>query len=273
MPDYLDFRKSSFRQENPRLLTIAASHYCEKARWALERFNFNYVEEKHVPLFHIFASRKTRAGKIVPVLVVNDQTVLIGAQAILQYLHTLAPEQAQFYPNNPELKQEVEKLENFLEKKLAPLVAHWAYYYLLNDKRLIRRLWCEGTPSLEQTMFPVIFPIARKLFKRRLGIKSGSASSTYNQIQEIFESINQKLADGRSYLIGEQFSAADLTFSALAAAALLCPDYRGVRLPNLNEIPHEMAEGVRELRAMPAGQYAIKLFSDERANKPVKVTQ
>ena len=273
MSDYSNSNNTSSGQETPRLLTIAASHYCEKARWALERAKFNYIEEAHVPIFHVLAGRKTAAGKIVPVLVINDDTAMIGGQAILKYLHNLAPDQAQFYPHDPELQQEVEKLEHSFEKQLAPLVAHWAYSYLLNDQRLIRRLWCKGTPSLEKAMFPVIFPIARKLFKKRLGIKAGSTSSTYNQIKEIFESVNRKLADGRTYLIGEQFSAADLTFSALAAAALLCPDYRGVKLPSLEEIPHEMAQGVKELRAMPAGQYAMKLFSREQANQPITVTQ
>ncbi len=134
---------SSSSQNTPRLLTIPVSHYCEKARWALERFNFNYIEEKHVPLFHVLANRKTGAGKVVPVLIVNQQTAIVGAPALLQYLHTLAPEEFSLYPNNLELKQEVEKQENLLEKRLGPLVAHWLYYYLLNDKRLIQKLWCD----------------------------------------------------------------------------------------------------------------------------------
>ena len=31
-----------------RLLTIPISHYCEKARWALERAGLAYREERHV---------------------------------------------------------------------------------------------------------------------------------------------------------------------------------------------------------------------------------
>ncbi len=31
-----------------RLLTIPISHYCEKARWALDRAGLDYVEERHV---------------------------------------------------------------------------------------------------------------------------------------------------------------------------------------------------------------------------------
>ena len=43
-----------------RLVTIPISHYCEKARWALERAALDYREERHVQGVHQFASR--RAG-------------------------------------------------------------------------------------------------------------------------------------------------------------------------------------------------------------------
>ena len=34
------------------LITIPISHYCEKARWALDRARQPYVEVRHLPLFH-----------------------------------------------------------------------------------------------------------------------------------------------------------------------------------------------------------------------------
>lgn len=268
----MKYKSSSYSSEKtPRLLTISASHYCEKVRWALEKLDFDYVEERHVPLFHVLANRKTEAGKIVPVLIIDTETIIIGAQPILQHLHSFSANKSPLYPCNPQLKKEVERLETYFEKNLAPLVAHWAYYYLLANKDLIRRLWCEGTPRSEEALFPVIFPLAKHLFKRKLGIKTGSVSNTYCQIKQIFENVNQRLAEGGTYLVGNEFSAADLTFSALAAPALLSLDYRGVRLPSLNEVPDEMANGVRELRAMPAGQYAINLFRSERNNKIIEL--
>lgn len=44
------------------LVTIGVSHYCEKARWALERFQLPFEERRHVPILHMpaayFASGK-----------------------------------------------------------------------------------------------------------------------------------------------------------------------------------------------------------------------
>ena len=36
----------------PRLLTIPISHFCEKARWALERAGVDYEEQAHLQLVH-----------------------------------------------------------------------------------------------------------------------------------------------------------------------------------------------------------------------------
>jgi glutathione S-transferase len=41
-----------------RLITIPISHYCEKARWALERAGIAYREERHIQGVHMVAARR-----------------------------------------------------------------------------------------------------------------------------------------------------------------------------------------------------------------------
>src|SRR5215210_3065100 len=48
-----------------RLVTLPISHYCEKARWALERAGIAYREERHVQGVHRIAARRGhRAARI-----------------------------------------------------------------------------------------------------------------------------------------------------------------------------------------------------------------
>ncbi|WP_223265186.1 glutathione S-transferase C-terminal domain-containing protein [Nostoc sp. 'Peltigera membranacea cyanobiont' 210A] len=47
-----------------------------------------------------------------------------------------------------------------------------------------------------------------------------SAANSLNQIKRLFEKVNNLLADGRSYLVGNSFSAVDLTFACLVAPIL-----------------------------------------------------
>ena len=58
-----------------RLVTIPISHYCEKARWALERADMPYREERHIQGVHQVAARRAGGGKTVPVLVTDDGAI------------------------------------------------------------------------------------------------------------------------------------------------------------------------------------------------------
>jgi glutathione S-transferase len=55
-----------------RLLTIPISHFCEKARWSLERAGLDYTEERHVQGVHRIVSRRAGGGGTLPVLVAEE---------------------------------------------------------------------------------------------------------------------------------------------------------------------------------------------------------
>src|SRR5258708_6655248 len=58
------------------LVTIPFSHFCEKARWGLDRAGVRYVEEGHMPGFHRLAVRRTGSRRTsVPVLVVDGRAI------------------------------------------------------------------------------------------------------------------------------------------------------------------------------------------------------
>jgi glutathione S-transferase len=92
-----------------------------------------------------------------------------------------------------------------------------------------------------------------------------AAATALAQVRASFDAVAERLADG-PYLYGVSFTAADLTFAALAAAVLMPPQY-AVPLPQPEELPAEMADVVRELRAHPAGRHALAMFRDERGRR------
>jgi hypothetical protein len=66
-------------------VTIPASNYCEKARWALQFANVPFKEEKHAPLL-AYTSTMPKGGKSVPLLqFANSKLTLTDSSDILDY--------------------------------------------------------------------------------------------------------------------------------------------------------------------------------------------
>lgn len=247
-----------------QLIVIPVSHYSEKVRWGLDWLQIPYQEERHVPFFHRIATRRF-GGSSVPVLVTKQRS-LTDSTDILNYLDEQATTR-RLYPTEPTLRQEVEKLEDCFDRLLGVCTRRWAYFYLIGDRALMREAWCKGTPKFEQMGFEVAFPFMVTLLRRLLRLTENGAARSLQEIRTIFEDVNQRLATNNNYLVGDRFSVADITFASLAAPVLFPEEYP-IQFPSLDQIPTEMATVIQELRVTPAGQYALRLYQEERYPKP-----
>ena len=89
--------------ELPRLVTITFSHYCEKARWALDRAGIAYREERHVQGIHQVAARRAGGGKTVPVLV-TGAGVIAESSDILHWVDARTPPADRLFPDDPQVE-------------------------------------------------------------------------------------------------------------------------------------------------------------------------
>lgn len=249
-----------------RLITFQISHYCEKVRWALDRIGFPYVEECHLPPLHRLKTTPM-GGSSVPVLV-TEAEIFKDSVDILNYLDTVAPPNLKLYPDLPVLRHEVKKLEAQFNRKLGISTRQWGYFYALQNRSLMQRLWCERVPRWEKLLFPVLFPLTRHLVHTSYNVHRESALAAYRRTQQIFEEVSYLLSEGRKYLVGDRFSAADLAFASLSAPAIVPTEYGGI-FPKLNQLPDEMVEQIQTLRETIAGKYALRLYQEERHVKNV----
>ena len=68
-----------------RLITIPISHFCEKARWALDRAGIEYAEERHVQGISRIHSKRAGGTGTTPVLITPTSSSLIESHDILVY--------------------------------------------------------------------------------------------------------------------------------------------------------------------------------------------
>lgn len=244
------------------LVTIPFSHYCEKARWALDRAGLLYEERAHLPIAHYLPARLAGGGKTVPVLKTPDRT-LSDSTDILHWIDARLPEAKRLFPEDREQRAEVERWEHRFDEKLGPAVRRWAYGHLLPDIENTRRVMQQNVPLAEALAVRAGFPVAREIIRRGLNINPESCARSLARIREIFDEVSSAVSDGREFLVGPRLSAADVTFASLASPALF-PERNNRWLCARDQLPAAMRSEVDRFRATPAGAYALRLYSHHR---------
>ena len=243
-------------------MTIPISHYCEKARWALERAGLTYREEPHVQGVHRVASRRAGGAGTVPVLVTDRGSVGDSAE-ILQWVDRRIAPEARLYPEDPQELREVRSLCARLDDGLGPRGRRLIYVHMFAQHKMMLDFNNRGVPRWEDRALRWGWPLAVAFVGRALGIEEGVEVADEAAVWDELDHVAGLLDDGRPHLCGDRFSAADLTFAALCAPVLLPRDY-GVPLPQPELLAPATAELVARARAHPAGRYALRMIAEQR---------
>ncbi len=257
-----------------RLLTIGPSHFCEKARWALDYAGIPFVEEPHLPMLHWFYVRRATGasrGHSVPILIYESE-VYDDSTKIVQFA-SLRSKRALYDEAGEALA-----LEEHFDSALGPPVRRLAYCYLTAQPVLFKRIFRASASTGEARILRAGGGLLAKALARAFRVSPRAATRSSDAVFSVFDEVAARLesASGdRRYLVNNTFSAADLTFVALTRP-LFAPGVRGPLdvdpgLPGLREFPKDYRDTVARLAAHPAGRYAARVYADcrSRTSSPV----
>ncbi|WP_437826794.1 glutathione S-transferase family protein [Sorangium sp. So ce1153] len=260
-----------------RLVTIPFSHFCEKARWALDRAGVPYREEAYLPLAHALPSRRAGGRRSVPVFV-SRAGAICDSTDVLRYADACVPAEHALFPGEPDARRaEVEALEERFDRELGPAVRRIAYFHLLPDEEAMFSVMRGSLRALEgagvappwwfgRGTFRAYFPVVRAIMRRMMRVDAAGAERSLGKLRAVLDAVNERLRDGRPFLVGDRFSAADLTFAALAAP-LTAPERHPAPFPPAGELPAGMRDLIEALRGEPAGAFVRRLYRDHRHQK------
>ncbi len=113
-----------------RLLTIPISHFCERARWALDHARINYVEQPHLQMLHWPFVKRFANTKTVPVLVTTEGQILTDSRDIVCFANETLSAKRSLYPNSPSLKAEVDSFEQLMADSFGVETRRLMYHHM-----------------------------------------------------------------------------------------------------------------------------------------------
>ena len=243
-------------------MTIPISHFCEKARWGLERAGLEYEERRHIQLMHQIAAKRWGGGSTAPVLATPDG-VYSQSRDILLYADEHLPAAQRLYPEDPGERAQVLALEDRFYAILGVEGRRWLYDAVFQDAKRFAPWNLTGVPAGERRIFPFVLAPAKLVIRRLLKIDRQTVANALRLVDEELDAVGEMLSDGRRHLVGDRFTAADLAFAALCAPLIVPIEY-GTPLPQPADMPAEMASRGEGWRAHPAGRFATRMFDEQR---------
>ncbi len=138
---------------------------------------------------------------------------------------------------------------------------------MLPHRALALRLFDRQTPRGERLVVRALFPLVRRVMRRFMHIDAPRSLKSRDEMRRVFDDVGARLSDGRPYLMGDAFGAADIAFASLAAPMLL-PAEHPVSPPAVDELPTALADEIRATRETPAGQFGLRLYTARKGHRP-----
>jgi glutathione S-transferase len=134
---------------------------------------------------------------------------------------------------------------------------------MLPDRSRLLAVIGVATPPLEHAVVRAMFPLLTRLMRMAMRIDEPGAVRSRDRARRVFDEVGQRLSDGRRYLLGDTFGAADIAFASLASPLIAPPEHPFRRL-TLESAPPSYAAEVRAFRETPAGAFALRVYREQR---------
>lgn len=240
------------------LLEFPHSHYCEKARWALDHKGVSFQPTTVLPGFHMVTVRKFAPKSSVPVLL-DGREVIQGSSEIIDYLDFKYPSSL-LTPSDQDERQVCLGIEKDSDKRLGENIRRILYYYLLCYPDYIRHCFTHSLPRSKQLVFRLIYPLLRKKIYQTYVISPSMVKRARKEFDVAMDGLLNRLKM-KKYLVGQRFSRADLSVASMLSLLVLPSEHpfpwREIPDPQLRMI-------FDEYDSHPVSEWARNIYRDHR---------
>jgi glutathione S-transferase len=204
--------------DQPVLYVFAISHYCEKARWALDYLGIEYSLKFLPPGVHGRVAKKLGVpGTSLPILQLGEK-IIQGSSQIIDWAELNRDPARQSLESTTDHERS-RTLERRMDEELGVHIRR--YYYseaLLEFPASVLPVFSRDLPMLQKAFTVISWPMINRVMIKRmdLGYRQGLESRTIIEVE--LDWLDALLADDQPFLCGDRLSRVDIT-----AASLLAP--------------------------------------------------
>jgi glutathione S-transferase len=238
---------------------FAASHFNEKARWALDLKASSYERKTYLPGPHMLGIRRRSGQTQTPVLEIDGEFIS-GSAAIIDRLEALFPD-PRVYPTDPSQRERALELQREFDRDLGPAVRTVLFSVLIHEGAFLCRTFSQGKSGIASALYRASYPLARPLIAKGNGVVDPANVTRAFEITAKTLDRVASLTGATGYLIGDAFSVADLTAAALFAplAEISHPDMARPR-----PVPPRISEFLRSYSSHPAIRWVETIYARHR---------
>lgn len=241
-----------------QLYTFPASHYCEKARWALDYKGLSYEEVSWIPVFHILKVKGLPVPQTSVPILFDGKEYVQGSSEIMKWLEERHPDRPLF-PKDADALEKAQAIDATLSK-LGVHVRRYVYWVLLPENAAGQQALGLNLSGLRRKSFNLSFPLLRAAIFKGLNINAESSQRSLEKIEKGLEEFEEVRA-GKHYLIKDQ-----LSFVDLSAASLLSPLNIPLQHPIYTQlpIPQSFEPILEKFRRHDALKWVVEIYQKHR---------
>jgi glutathione S-transferase len=239
---------------------FAISHYCEKARWALDHYGIAYSLEHLAPGKHAALAKQAGApGTSVPWLRVDGE-VVHGSGTILDWAaeHAAAPS----LEPDAEHSAECRAIEARLDDVFGVHGRRTFYSEaLVDDPQSVLPMFADDLAGEDRERTVKNWDTVTKLMIGAMDLGPEQGEESLRIVDGELTWLDRLLSDGRSYLLGDRLSRADITAASLFALLAFPPEH-----PTYDrvQVPPRTRASIDGWNDRPAIRYVREIYRKHR---------
>ena len=197
-----------------KIYLFAISHYCEKGRWALDYFGIDYEPVYLAPGMHLaWAKKNGLESSGLPVVESNGQLIQ-GSSKIIDWAESVSDTGKTLV--TADNRDEVLAMEQRLDDVSGVHTRRMLYAHTITkDPKRIRDNFLRDLQGSDALKLKLTWPVVRRIMIKKMDIGDAQGQESKAIVEQELTWLNQQLEGGRRFLVGDSFTRADLTMSAL----------------------------------------------------------